>query len=441
MNKKTKKYLSVFLSVTILLGCFSICFAAFGDDDVRIDETHFADPVFMDIVKRYDTNGDGYLSSDERILDKNLMDLTEMAKGKTIHTLKGIEYFADSLSTLRCAYLGLEELDVSALYNLTTLTCMGNELKTLDVSKNTKLITLNCSTNELTSLTLGNLPSLTFLHCYVNALAGIDVSQLPNLTNFRCHQNELTSLDVSNNTLLNNFTCADNHLTSIDLSKNTALDSVSKPAIGNQTITVPSRIVNNKIFVPLSVDDESCITTSSLGTEESNSYSSGGFIADCVDDIKDGIDYLYSTKHSDSEDMDVHIDVTRDFYQVSFYRDENMQELIGVSFAEENGTAPAPENVTAPLCKALDHWSEDITNITSDMQVYPIWKDSHAYALTDFKDGVATITCANCGDSYTVVFLDCVNAKTTDSNYCEYLDVAADGYINAKDYAQLIKMF
>lgn len=205
MNKQIKKYLSLFLSVTLLLGCFSFAITSAAEDEIAIDSTNFSDPVFRRIVSsNYDINGDGYLSAQER--NKSLISLSGMIDdGESIKTLKGIEFFADSLSVLRCGGIGLEELDVSALYNLTSLTCQGNALTELDVSANTKLITLNCATNMLEELNLGNLSSLQTLYCYVNCLESIDVSQLVNLVSFRCDQNELTVLDVTNNTQLQDF--------------------------------------------------------------------------------------------------------------------------------------------------------------------------------------------------------------------------------------------
>lgn len=440
MNNKSKKYLSLLLSVTLLLGCFGISFSAFGDDLIAIDSNNFPDPVFRAVISaRYDNNSDNYLSADER--NVSLMSIPGMADDESIKTLKGIEFFADSLSVLRCGAVNLEELDTSALVNLTSLTCMGNMLSTLDVSKNTKLVTLNCSSNMLTSLTLGSLSSLNMLHCYANNLTSIDVSQLTNLTDFRCDQNELTELDVSGNTHLKEFTCSSNHLISLDLSHNTELDSVVGPSIGGQTTTAQAQMNGTEIIIPFKVDNGECITSTSLDRGDFFGYSLGEFVAYDVNDFKDGVDYTYSTSLSSSEDMTVHIDVSRDFYQVSFYTAEDMQEPLGVSFVEKNGSAREPQLPPLPLCKAFDRWSEDITDVTKDMQVYIILKDNHSYALTAFENDVATISCSACGDSYTVNFTDCINANKTDSNYCEYIDIVNDGYINAKDYAQLIKMF
>lgn len=443
MNKKLKKYLSLLLSLTILLGCFSIGFTAHGADEIEINAENFPDPLFMEIVKQFDTNlpePDGWLSASER--NRSVIALSGFVEdGKSIKTLKGIEFFADSLKVLRCGGIGLEELDVSALYNLTTLSCEGNQLTSLDVSNNSKLVTLRCMSNELETLTLGDIASIETLHCYANSLTSIDVSNLSELVDFRCDQNELTSLDLAFNTRLQEFTCASNHLTSLDLRYNTSLGAVVSPSIGEQTATAVAKINGDKISVPFFFDDENAVAFTSLDTEENKGYYAGEFTAYDVNDLKNGIDYEYSVGLPDSQNMQVHIDVTVDFYQVDFYADEDKQEHLGKSFVAANGSAAAPDLPAAPQCKAFDCWSEDVNNVTDNMQVYIIWKDDHAYALSDFKNGIATITCIECGDSYQVVFEDCINSTPTDSNYCEYLDVVSDGYINAKDYSRLIKMF
>ncbi len=447
MNIRVKKILSLLLSFIVLIGCFGISFTAYTDDQIEISVENFPDPVFRKIVSdRYDTSlPKGYLSTAER--NVNRISLTGYSVD-SIKTLKGIEFFADSLSVLRCTDLKLEELDVSALYNLTELTCMGNNLTGLDVSKNTKLVTLNCSKNQLTSLTLGSLNTLETVHCYINNLKSVSVALLPNLKEFRCDQNQLTSLDLSFNTNLTYFTCAANHLTSLDLSKNTKLGmqddgeyrTIARELIGDQTASATAQKSNGEIIIPFTVANESRIMSTSLDTEEIEGYYMGKFVAYNVEDIDNGIEYTYSVNNEWVQDMEVTVAVTRDFYQVDFYYDDALTELIGRDFVDESQAAEAP-SFTPPLCKALDHWSEDVTNVTGDMKVYGIFKDSHSYRLESFVNDEATISCAVCGDSLKVKFIDCVNAATGDSNYYSCLDVAADGCINAKDYAELVKAY
>lgn len=442
MNKSLKKALSLFLSLTILMGCFCISWAVYGVDNIKLDETNFADPVFKKLIgDKYDTDQNGFLSAEEIAKIPSYFSITGVTvNGQQIKTLKGIEFFADRIERLRCTDVQLEEIDVSALYKLTDLTVMNNKLTSLDVSCNSVLKMLNCTGNMLESLNLGTVNTITTLYCQTNKLTSLDVSNLTELVNFKCDQNELTSLNVTANTKLSSFSCSKNHLASLDLSQNALLVSITDTHIGRQTVTVQAAAEDSVITVPVTVDNSECITGSSLDTEESVNYSDGRFTAYDVADIDGGIDYTYSTQNTNSVDMKVHINVTRAFYQVRFYTGSSMSIPAGKFFVAEHSAAPVPE-IMPPQCKALDRWSMDISDVTEDMQVYPLWKDSHTYALSDFENGVATISCVNNDDSYTVVFEDCINAAVGDDNYCEYLDVVSDGYINAKDYAKLIKMF
>ncbi|MDE5984437.1 MAG: hypothetical protein K2H13_04200 [Eubacterium sp.] len=447
MNTKLKKCLSLLLALVILLGCFSVSFAAYAaDDQIEISVENFPDPVFRSIVSKYDTSAPkGYLSASERNVSR--ISLTGYSVD-SIKTLKGIEYFADSLKVLRCTDLKLEELDVSALINLTELTCMGNNLTKLDVSKNTNLVTLNCSKNQLTSLTLGSIDTLETLHCYINNLKSVAVSLLPNLKEFRCDQNQLTSVDLSFNTNLTYFTCASNHLTTLDLTRNTLLGrqddgeyrTIARELIGDQTTTAAASMNSTQILIPFTIADESRVVATSLDIDELKGYYAGRFVAYDVADIVDGVDYTYSVNNEWVQDMEVNVEVSRDFYQVDFYYDEDMTELIGRTFVNDGQAAKAP-SFTPPLCNTLDCWSDDISNVTGDMKVYGIFKDAHSYKLVSFVDGIATLECTVCGDNQKVKFIDCVNAASNDANYYSCLDVVADGCINTKDYAELVKMF
>lgn len=442
MNKSFKKILSLLLSLSILSGCFGVGWAVYAIDNIELSETNFADPVFRKMIgDTYDKNSDGFLSAEEIVTVPSFFSVTGLIdEEKQIKTLKGIEFFADRIETLRCSRVGLEELDVSALYKLTDLTIMSNRLTSLDVSANTNLKTLNCAGNMLETLNLGSVYTITTLYCQTNNLESVDVSNLTDLTNFKCDQNALTSLDVTSNTKLRSFSCSKNHLTSLDLSQNALLGSITDNLIGRQTVDIQAVSDGSVIAVPVAVNNKECVTGSSLDTEETANYSDGRFTAADVADIENGIDYTYSTQNTNSVDMNVHINVVRDFYQVRFYTGASMSIFAGKCFVAANSAASAPE-MMAPQCKTLDRWSSDISAVTEDIDVYPIWKDNHTYALANFENGIATISCLNNDDSYTVVFEECINAAVGDDSYCEYIDVVADGYINAKDYAELIKMF
>lgn len=440
MNSKIKKQLSLLLAVFMMFSAFGIGLTAYAEDNIAINETNFSDPVFRRVLStEFDENGDGYLSIEERnipfISFSGLLDDSEEIKD-----LDGIEFFADNLKSLYCGGIGLEKLDVSTLTKLTSLTCQGNYLTSLDVSKNTSLISLDCSNNNLESLVLGSNGNLKTLLCHVNYLASVDLSGVTALSTLRCDQNELTSLDVSKNTLLDTFTCAYNHLTTLDLSANTLLNGVGQYQIGGQTVTVTATAQSRTINVPLVIGDVSRITSISSSTGKTLAYYNNNFVADDVADIDNGITYTYSVNRAGCEDIDVHISVIRNFYQVSFYDSQEMTNLVDNIFVSPNQSAQTP-TITPPQCKVFDNWSSDISSVTQDMSVYPIWKDAHTYALTAFDGKMAVISCSGCSNIYTVNFKDCINKAQGEVGYNEYLDVVEDGVINAKDYAELNKMF
>lgn len=444
MNKKTKKLLSVLLALVIAVTSMAGMLIAFGDDLVAINETNFPDATFRQAVADYyDDNGDGFLSTDER--NVTYMSVTGMidTDSETIKNLKGIEYFTN-LQVLRCGGIGLEKLDVMILLNLKELSCQGNNLTVLSLQNNPQLEKLNCSDNDLSSMSFSGNLKLTMLHCYANSLTSLDVSQLLNLEDFRCDQNKLNALNLTQNTKLTTLNCSQNQLTSLDLSKNTLLGEVTDYMIGEQEITLPAKAENGVITVDFpnsGLNADNFVSCSLDAYEDGSGFDYSKFTANSVDEIANGIDYTCYPLLETSENMGVHINVTRDFYQVDFYTAEDMSELAVRSFANSGTAAAAPALTTDEQCKALGGWSEDIENVTRDMSVYPIWVDDHTYAITAFDGDKVTVSCSVCGASYQVSFKTLINAKEGDSNFDKYVDVTGDGIINAKDYAKLSKMF
>lgn len=445
MKNFSKKLLSVLLALVLAAGTLTAA-VAYADDLVAINASNFTDAVFRQaIADYYDDNGDGYLSAEER--NVSFMSVSGMIDTETqsIETLKGIEYFTN-LKILRCGGIGLKSLDVTLLLGLTSLTCQGNQLTTLRLNNSPELEYLNCSDNELESMSFSSNVKLATLHCYANSLSSIDVSQLVNLQDFRCDQNNLSSLDLTKNTKLTALNCSMNHLTTLDLSQNTLLGEVTDYMIGEQEITLSATTDGTAIYVdfPSSGLNAGNYVSCSLDAYEDGSgfdVYNGRFTAYDVSQIAGGIDYHCDTLLATSENMGVHIHVQRDFYQVNFYTGEDRTVLLGKSLVDNGGTAAAPEITDVPQCKAFDAWSESIENVTSDRNVYPLWKDDHAYTVTAFDGDIVTISCGDCGQSYTVSFQTVINAKSGDAVYDEYVDVTGDGYINAKDYAQLSKRF
>ena len=117
-----KKIWAALAAVIISVTALSVtAFAA--EMRVPINEKYFPDEIFREYVSEFDTNGDNWLSQNER--DK----VTEIdVSSKEIGSLKGIEKFKN-----------LETLDCHNIYCLNTVDGHYDWLTELDVSQNTKL--------------------------------------------------------------------------------------------------------------------------------------------------------------------------------------------------------------------------------------------------------------------------------------------------------------
>ncbi len=454
-NNRNIKYISSFLAAAVIICSFSIGFFAYGDDLIAINSANFPDESFRKIVasEYINKNGDGFLSSDE-IASVPIMEISAYCENifgdeAYIEDITGIEKFT-STTTLRCGGIGLTSLDVSQMPQLVELTCQGNEISSLDLSSNVNLETLNCSSNELTNLNLNSNVNLINLDCHNNKMNSLDTSGLSKLSVLRCYKNELTQLDLKNNTALKTINCTNNHLTELDLSANTSLGTVTNYEIGSQSVNAKARFENGVILVGFTFNDASKIASTSVDRVIENDngevtvlgYDGIDFVAYNVDSIKDGIDYSYNVNLGANENMSVHINLERDFYQVNFYTSDAKDTLIGYDIVNNAQDAEAPQITEFPQCKVFSEWSEPITNITKDMDVYAVWKDSHNYALIDFSNGILTVSCSDCDvKDVKLRFMDMINSRRGSDKYQSVADVNNDGVINAKDFAKLTHMF
>ncbi len=438
MQQKTKKWLSLVLTVLLVSACFTGTLLVRAAEDVAIDESHFPDAGFRQIVaEKCDKDGDGILSDSERSSITRMMlpawQEEVLGEDTSITSLEGIQYFYN-LQNLYCADIGLTSLDVSALSKLTQLTCMDNALGTLDLSKNTALTQINCAADQLTELKLP--ASVQRLLCENNALTTLDLSGCTALTYFKCANNQLTALDLSANTALTTLIVSNNHLSKLDLSANTALATVT---LGQQTITVNATQQDGVFYVP--VDG---LSADSVVYQDTEKYENGNFVTADYDLMQNGFSYEYATGSDLAGAITVNVTVMKDFYQVRFYGDETKNVLLATVTVNGGQAAAAPTDFDLPQCKAVSGWSDSLENITADKEVYALYTDDHHYAVTAFStDGVATISCTGgCGvDTRTVTFLDCLNAKTGSDRYEQLLDVNGDGIINARDYVLLDRQF
>ncbi len=442
MNKNLKKSLSLLTALVLVITTVACGLTALGDTYVEINAVNFPDPVFRRLVgEKYDLDEDGYLSQSERNVTlfsiSGLVDPEEEA----VESIQGIEFFP-SVTILRVGGVGLTSIDVSSLTNLTSLTCQGNELETIDLGYNMQLTTLNCSDNRLTYLDLGSNARLTSVYCYANSITSLDFRGCQNITKLRCDQNELTYLDVSMLTKLAEFNCSKNHIPSLNLAT-TSLTEVTDYMIGNQTLELQATLDNDQIIIPFTNHG---LTSGNYIGCTLDQYTGSGFeydqfVANDVDEIADGITYYCDTGIAGSEAMSVDVTVLRDFYEVKFYQTEQHTILLGKSFVASGGSATAPQAMPVS-CKAFDSWSEDITNVTEDMNVHALFVDAHTYTITAFDgEDTVTVSCSVCSDSRTLSFSEAISTQPNAPNYEPCLDLNNDNYINAKDYAILCSMF
>lgn len=155
---------------------------------VELTESNFPDTAFLAVVKEFDKDANGTLSTEEIAAVSGIY-----ASGKGISDLTGIANFTE-----------LKVLEVS-----------DNRLTNLDLSSNTKLELVVVSDNRLTSLNLSGLTNLAILWA---------------------DSNNLTSLDLRDNPLDGGqaFSVTENALTQITLPGNGKFDWEN--SIGNQRL-------------------------------------------------------------------------------------------------------------------------------------------------------------------------------------------------------------
>lgn len=440
MQKHLKKYSGILLAVVLVFGCFSSVLMAYADDLISINSMNFPNANWREAVKEYyDTDGDGFLSLKER--STSSMSIPGVIEAVfedeiTITDITGIEYFS-SLKILRCGGIGLTKLDVSNLTYLETLTCQGNELTSLTVRNNAYLKELNCSDNELTELSLTYNVSLQRLLCEANKIETLNMSALDKLNYLKCSDNELKALDLSANKILATLICSGNHIPTLDLSANTALQSTTSYAVGAQTVTATAVQRDSTFYVPFALTSARVVATSM------DLYENGEFSTADYSKLTDGFTYDYDTGNANVGAMDVSVATQKSFYMVRFYTNENKGTLLSSCIIVQGEAATAPTITQMPQCKEFDSWSEDISAVMTDMDVYVLYKNTHGAetVIALSQDGTVTIACSDCGATRTVQFISVTGSAEGDANYDSVIDVNNDGYINVRDYSILYKLY
>ena len=190
-----KKFgLGVLLAGVVMLGSMTVNAAT----NVPINSANFPDVTFRNYVKEYDYNNDNVLSENEA---KSVTNIT--LQGKSITSLKGIEYFTE----------------------LTYLDCCYNNIAELNLSKNTKLTFVRADNNKYTSLDVSMLPDLEELNTGGFSCKSVNLNGCKKLKSYASGA-VIESLDLSTNIALEHLTVGGT-VNDLDLSHNTNLKSIS----------------------------------------------------------------------------------------------------------------------------------------------------------------------------------------------------------------------
>ena len=442
MAKTIKKITSALSAVILALVSLTGLISASAQDVVAIDAAHFPDKSFREVVlDNFDLDSSGTLSESEIAAVKSL---NFVLYADEILDLKGIEYFT-AIEQLYAGDLGIEKADFSALLNLQKLYVQGNNLTSLDVSKNTAHTDLVCSVNEnLSSLTLS--PSVTKLICNGCALSVLDLSMCTNLTQLNCAYNKLSSLNLSANTQLSDLTCCYNNIAALDLSANALLENkVTSYNIGNQTIDAAAAFLGKTLSAPVSLAADKVAASSLPNENDEEGYTgyngeTSAFEFTDYSIISAGIDYEYDVSCAGAQNLTVHMNLTKNFYKVSF-SDSQGGNVLDYAYAVSGGNVDAPQFPQAPSGMVCPSWSAAARNITQDTEIYAVWAANHSYAAQSYSNYVFTEKCTVCGDVHSADFKAAFNSKKGDANYDASLDADGNGYINVRDHSILEKTF
>ena len=182
--------------------------------DLRIED-YFPDAGFQAVLRqKYDTNHDGYLSSEERGV-YNIYCEHE----PSVRSLEGIEFFPE-VRGIWCRDCNITSLDLRNNPEVTGVWCSENPITYLNLTENDKLEWVYCFKCELQTLNVSENPLLAYLECSDNPLTSIDLSNNKDLEHLIISSTQLSSLDVSNNRKLSHLDALKIGLTTLDLGNN-----------------------------------------------------------------------------------------------------------------------------------------------------------------------------------------------------------------------------
>ena len=160
-------------------------------EEIKIDNVNFPDAIFRKRIIYYDTDKNGYLSSDELTKITSIyFDGGDSNLERNIASLKGIEYLTD-LKAIHLHETNITNLDLSRNSKLTRVSILNPNTEELTLPKDSKITEIRISNYKPNKL-------------YVGMLSELKKLQLVNCMN-------ITVLDVTNN----------NKIKSINISRDT----------------------------------------------------------------------------------------------------------------------------------------------------------------------------------------------------------------------------
>lgn len=224
---------------------------------MKVEIIAFEDDLFKAyLVDNFDTNNDDEIDTREA-----LSITTINCSGRSIYSLKGIEYLVN-LKKLNCSNNSIVELDLTQNVNLTEIKCYSNSIVNLKLNGLTDLVYLDCNTNSLTSIDTSTNSALTYYSCASNPIKALDVSTNTKLETLRCNScSLLTSLNISNcgsltALYINSYDSVSGSAITID---NSSLQSIT---LGGTAKWVTATITNNPYLK--SIDFSNLRTLTSL---------------------------------------------------------------------------------------------------------------------------------------------------------------------------------
>ena len=233
--KHLLRSISVFLAAAIFMPSF-IGIHAYAATGVKIEDSkNFPDANFRKAVKKYDTDGDGYLSDKEISHTMNVV-----CEGMGIKSIKGIEFFT-AVQGLWCKDNSISSMDITQNKDLHGVWCSGNPLTSIDFSGNPVLEWVYCFDCKLKTLDFSNNPDMAYLECNTNPeLSKMVFAKDSKLEHLMCGSCALHTLDLSEHKKLTHLDAFRNKMTSIDISKNTKLKRLNiwdNPDLGNVSVS------------------------------------------------------------------------------------------------------------------------------------------------------------------------------------------------------------